>query len=93
MDYILRSTRHKTMIAKGTMEDVYLEYTKRLERFPNERFEIINALGELVDVKDIASGHFAGSDTDVRESFSEDSDSELPEYHGYRTEQSTDSTD
>jgi hypothetical protein len=93
MEYLLRSTQHKTIIARASLEEVYQVYLRKIEKYPPERFEIINALGEVVDVKDFEGGRSSGSDTIVRESLFEDSDRELFEDDGDSSERAPDSTD
>lgn len=92
MEYILRSTRHKTVISKGELEDVYKEYQNRIEVYPASRFEIINALGEKVDVESVSLRHNDRPDSDVRESVSSNTSGELSVDTEYRTESSTDSS-
>lgn len=93
MYYILRSTQHKTMIRQGEYEDILDEYRRRIEKFPRERFEIITAAGELVNVEDIATGRFIGRDTEIRTTVSEDTGGELSSSSEYNSEPPTDSTD
>lgn len=94
MEYILRSTRHKTVISRtNNSSDILDLYYARKQKFPDAKFEIVNALGEVLNVEDLAGGRVSGHDTDVRETVSTDTDSEVSEYFGYKTESSSDSTD
>jgi hypothetical protein len=92
MEYLLRSTKHKTIIARASLEEVYQIYLRKIETYPANRFEIINSLGEVIDVKDLEGGRSSGSDTVVRETLFEDSDRELFEDDGDSSERTPDST-
>lgn len=93
MYYILRSTQHKTIIKQGDYEDILEEYHRRIQKFPRERFQVITAAGELVNVEDIATGRFIGRDTEIRESVSEDTGGELSSNNGHNSESTSDSAD
>lgn len=90
---ILRSTQHKTIIARGDTETVVEEYHRRCEKFPKERFELVTESGEVVDVKDIEAGRVSEGDSEVRDTLSEDTGGELSSDTEYRTEWPADSAD
>ena len=94
MEYILRTTRHRNMIRRSEDLDYILaEYNNRCERFPTERFEVVDAQGDRLDVESIASRRGNGEFDNLRNSVSEITREEVYGDFGYNTEPSTDSTD
>lgn len=94
MEYVLRTTRHRNMIRRSEDLDYILaEYNNRCERFPAERFEIVDAQGDKIDVENITSGRRQGEASDLRSALSEITSEQIYEDTWDNSESASDSTD
>lgn len=92
MEYILRTTRHRNMVRRSDDLDYILnEYKDRCDRFPRERFEVVDAYGEVIDADNIKTGRPIGEPSTISESVSEVAGEEVHTDFRSDAESSTDS--
>lgn len=93
MEYVLRTTRHRNMIRKSEdLEYILAEYNNRCERFPAEKFEVVDAQGDKIDVESIALGRGSEPLARVSEPVSEVTSEEVHGDTWNYSESSADST-